>query len=450
MRHSDSASRREAEDAEHRLEGGQPRERLLDAAAELIGRGTYATTTVAQISRRARVSSATFYTLFRDKEQCLLAAHRRAAEALLERIGGQGAVDQERGGARGGALAAIVELARSEPDVLSLLFDEVTLATRSGLQARDALISEIETSIERERAAALQGSAPELPARVVLGAALRLLVRRARDPQASLGELRDGLDGWLRYYERSGEPLWQTLTPVPELKAGPATIVTLSAPQRPGRGRSNRSREQSAANQRERILHATAAVCTEQGYAATSVADVVAAAGVAREVFYTHFRDKQDAFMTAYEIGFQGLMSATVAAFFTSAPWPERVWSALRAYTDFMANYPTFAYLGMVESHAVSQELIDLVDERVMAFTLFLEEGQRPPYRTEPLPDVVPEAIAMAIYEVTSHMLRHGQGKEIPGLVPLIAYVVLSPYLGATEATRFVEDRLRADTALHK
>jgi AcrR family transcriptional regulator len=445
MLDSDSTPSREAQQAGHQLDRGQPRERLIDAAAELIGQGTYATTTVAQISRRARVSSATFYTLFRDKEQCLLAAHRRAAEALLKRISEQGAVDQKRGGARVSAFEPIFELATREPDVLSLLFDEVTLATRSGLQARDALISEIEVLIERGRGVARHASASELPARVVLGAALRLLVRRASDPEANLGELRDGLDGWLRYYERSGEAPWQTLTPVPDLKAGPATIVTLSAPQRPGRGRSNRSREQSAANQRERILHATAAVCAEQGYAATSVADVVAAAGVAREVFYTHFRDKQDAFMTAYETGFQGLMSATVAAFFTSAPWPERVWSALRAYTDFMANYPTFAYLGMVESHAVSQELIDLVDERVMAFTLFLEEGQRPPYRTDPLPDVVPEAIAMAIYEVTSHMLRHARGEEIPGLVPLIAYVVLSPYLGATEATRFVETRLRAD-----
>jgi hypothetical protein len=153
--------------------------------------------------------------------------------------------------------------------------------------------------------------------------------------------------------------------------------------------------------------------------------------------------DKQDAFMAAYETGFQGLMSATVTAFFTPAPWPERVWSALRAYTDFMANYPTFAYLGMVESHSVSQELIDLVDARVMAFTVFLEEGQRPPYRSEPLPDVVPEAIAMAIFELTSHMLRHGRNEEMPGLLPLIAYVVLAPYLGAEEAAQFTEERLR-------
>jgi AcrR family transcriptional regulator len=441
MRRSDSAPSHEAEEAGRPLDRDQPRERLIDAAAELIGRGTYATTTVAQISRRARVSSATFYTLFRDKEQCFLAAHRQAAAALLEQIGAHDTAEQDEIGTRSGALEAIVELAAREPDELSLLFDEVTLATRSGLQARDALISEIELLIEREYASSQRGSAPDLPARVVLGAALRLLVRRARDPRTSVDELRDGLDAWLRCYEHSGEARRQTLTPAAGVTAGPATILALSPPQRPGRGRSNRSREQSAANQRERILHATAAVCAEQGYAATSVADIVAAAGVAREVFYTHFRDKQDAFMAAYEIGFQGLMSATVAAFFTSAPWPERVWSALRAYTDFMANYPTFAYLGMVESHTVSQELIELVDERVMAFTVFLEEGLRPPYRTEPLPDVVPEAIAMAIYEVTSHMLRHGRNEEIPGLVSLIAFVVLSPYLGASEAARFVEDQ---------
>ena len=108
----DSTPSREAQQAGQQLDRDEPREHLIDAATELIGHGTYATTTVAQISRRARVSSATFYTLFRDKEQCLLAAHRRAAEVLLKRIGEQGAVDREQDGARVGALAAIVELAR--------------------------------------------------------------------------------------------------------------------------------------------------------------------------------------------------------------------------------------------------------------------------------------------------------------------------------------------------
>ena len=107
-----------------------------------------------------------------------------------------------------------------------------------------------------------------------------------------------------------------------------------------------------------------------------------------------------------------------------------------------MANYPSFAHLGMVQSHTVSPELVELVDERVMAFTVFLEEGQREPYRGAQLPPVVPEAIAMAVYEITSHMLRHGRNDELPGLLPLIAYVVLAPYLGAEEATSFADRKL--------
>jgi AcrR family transcriptional regulator len=62
------------------------RERLLDATAELVGRGTYATTTVAQIASRAGVSSATFYTLFDDKEDCFLAAYTRIERELLSEL----------------------------------------------------------------------------------------------------------------------------------------------------------------------------------------------------------------------------------------------------------------------------------------------------------------------------------------------------------------------------
>jgi hypothetical protein len=39
--------------------------------------------------------------------------------------------------------------------------------------------------------------------------------------------------------------------------------------------------------------------------------------------------------------------------------------------------------------------------------------------------------------------LRHGRNDELPGLMPLIAYVVLAPYLGAAEATSFVDGTVR-------
>ena len=68
------------------------------------------------------------------------------------------------------------------------------------------------------------------------------------------------------------------------------------------RGRHKLAREEVVASQRERILRALAAAMAEKGYADTSVADVLSGAGVSRQTFYELFTDKQDCFMSAYEI----------------------------------------------------------------------------------------------------------------------------------------------------
>jgi AcrR family transcriptional regulator len=73
------------------------RERLLQAATEVVAEQGYVKTTVADILGRAGVSRATFYEQFRDKEDCFDAAYRAAADLVaatmaeeLERVRGAG------------------------------------------------------------------------------------------------------------------------------------------------------------------------------------------------------------------------------------------------------------------------------------------------------------------------------------------------------------------------
>jgi AcrR family transcriptional regulator len=415
------------------------RERLLGATAELVGRNTYAATTVAQIASRAGVSSATFYTLFDDKEECFLAAYARIERELLRELERK-ADTTDPAQLWHATLDAVFDFAVRNPQTIPLLADEATLSKRRPLQARDELLTLIESAID-QRARDVPGL-PDVPAKVLVGATLRLLVIRLRQDGA-LEDLRTGLTGWIESYQSTGAPRWRTLTPVHGLSAGPANYAAgLSPPQRPPRGRTRLSAEQVTQNQRERILHAIAEVTAKKGYAETTVADVVASAGLAREVFYRHFRDKQDAFMTSYETGFQALMALSVGAFFSSSEWPERIWAALRAYVDFMANFQSFAHLGMVESHTIG---VELIDERVMAFTVFLQEEYRG--RSVEVDDAaaIGQAIAMSIYEITAHIIRHGRNHELPGLLPLMAYIVLAPFIGVQPACEFV-DRKVAET----
>jgi hypothetical protein len=52
----------------------------------------------------------------------------------------------------------------------------------------------------------------------------------------------------------------------------------------------------------------------------------------------------------------------------------------------------------------------------------------------------------MSIYEITSHIIRHGRNRELPGLVPLMTSIVLAPFIGAGPACEFV-DRKVAETS---
>src|SRR5712691_7213909 len=56
-----------------------------------------------------------------------------------------------------------------------------------------------------------------------------------------------------------------------------------------------------AANQRERIMAAVGPAVTELGYPEMSVEAIVARAGVSRRTFYEHFKNKEDAFLAAYD-----------------------------------------------------------------------------------------------------------------------------------------------------
>src|SRR6478752_2700016 len=67
------------------------------------------------------------------------------------------------------------------------------------------------------------------------------------------------------------------------------------------RGPHGLSREEVELSQRARLLQATTEAVAAQGYVKTTVADIIARAGVSRATFYQLFRDKEDCFLAAYK-----------------------------------------------------------------------------------------------------------------------------------------------------
>lgn len=72
------------------------RGRMLAAITEAVAEKGYAAATVTDVIRRARVSRATFYEAFGNKEDCFAAAYEAAARVLADEV--SRAVAAERGG----------------------------------------------------------------------------------------------------------------------------------------------------------------------------------------------------------------------------------------------------------------------------------------------------------------------------------------------------------------
>jgi AcrR family transcriptional regulator len=124
------------------------------------------------------------------------------------------------------------------------------------------------------------------------------------------------------------------------------------------RGKHGLTRDQVVRSQRGRIFRAMAQTMAEQGYAGTSIAQVLRAAGVSRETFYEQFSSKEDCFMGAFEAAVQVVLAGMSRAPATGRPGLERFEHGLRAYLDALAAEPVFARVLLIEVYAAGPEAL--------------------------------------------------------------------------------------------
>jgi AcrR family transcriptional regulator len=128
--------------------------------------------------------------------------------------------------------------------------------------------------------------------------------------------------------------------------------MTAMTGERLPRGRHGLSREQVVGSQRRRIFRAMAETMARKGYATTSVAEVLRAAGVSRETFYEQFSSKEDCFMAAFESAVEAVLGAVRDARGSTGSPLERFESGLRAYLDALADDPALARVLLIDVYA--------------------------------------------------------------------------------------------------
>ena len=102
--------------------------------------------------------------------------------------------------------------------------------------------------------------------------------------------------------------------------------------------------------QRRRLIRAAISVFSERGYAAATIADIVAGARVSRVVFYDLFDSKEACFLAAETLGreaiFHSMASAMLGADQTLDQWLR---ATVRNYLNICAEEPEFTRAWTIE-----------------------------------------------------------------------------------------------------
>ncbi|HEY3960091.1 MAG TPA: TetR/AcrR family transcriptional regulator [Solirubrobacteraceae bacterium] len=432
------------------------RERLRDALIELIASHGYQAVRILDLTKLARVSRPTFYSLYADKEELFLAAYddiaARTAQTVLEAYD----IDGSQGERMCAAMRAFGELAATKPDSVSLLVLGAFGAGAKALERRNRTLQALEQSIRtsRDRASASATRARgrrapkanddnDLTVKIVLGGIREVTAARLREGRAGeLPGLADQLTAWAASYPVKLPAGLDSSSPASRRrgKGEPPELASERALRAEGRlpsGRHDLPRQFIVKSQRERIVDATAAIVAEKGLAGLTIPEIARRASVSHQTFYEMYPTKHDAFLGAQKVGLHQALLVTVEAYEAHKDnWPHAVAAGLRALIDYLSGEPAHAHLTLVDTFGASPEAIEIRDAALHGFATYLNPGYELAPAGVHVPKITAEAIAGGIWQVLHHYIEDDRISELPDATPQIVYMALTPFLGPKEAAK--------------
>jgi AcrR family transcriptional regulator len=159
------------------------RERLIAAMAEVCGEGGYTAATVAEVARRAGVSTASFYRQFKDRRECMLASFEELFGRLLGEIeracAGEGEAEAKVRAGVGTAAALLT----ADPPTARLLSVEVTAAGAEGVRLQHEAIERLAALLREARGLAAAASSPA-PEWAAVAAMVAFVARRVAEGES--------------------------------------------------------------------------------------------------------------------------------------------------------------------------------------------------------------------------------------------------------------------------
>jgi AcrR family transcriptional regulator len=163
----------------------------------------------------------------------------------------------------------------------------------------------------------------------------------------------------------------------------------------------------------------------------TSVASVLARAGVSEEEFARRYDSLEDFAVEAYEQFIIALERRIGIAFNSQAEWRDSLRAAAYEMADFMEEDPKLVRIGMIEVLRMKSEIARVRREELFGFFgELIDRG-----RDEPGAQVGDGQVAAmfaigSIMQLLTHRLQEGAPIEPHATVPEMMYAVVRTYLG--------------------
>jgi AcrR family transcriptional regulator len=426
------------------------RERLVEAMVQAVNERGVMATTISDLVARAGISRRTFYEHFENKEACLLATYDTVVEQEALRL-----LSLPNSGRWLGRLETIIralfDAIAERPDAARLICVEMGASGAAGVQrwAEGAGRFERFVSAGFEQAPG-DGTIPDPVARAFVGAVRKIVYSRVREERskkslkAEFSRLVPGLMEWIAgYYPSPAGVLRRPRSKPPRRLEGGRAPGSLSPPAPWGgrglpRGEHNLPRGFVVFNQRERIFDAIARLTAKGGYQALSLEDIAAAAAVSLQTFYTHFENKEEAFLATYEVGHSRAKAAVNRAIAHQTNWVGGVRAGTLALLEFLASEPAFAHLSCVDMLIAYPHVAGRVEEANAAYAqlLDLDLGEGAPSR--PSAPIAIEAIVGGVFELLHDYILTGRTRRLPELADHISYIALTPFVGSRAAAEAI------------
>lgn len=176
-------------------------------------------------------------------------------------------------------------------------------------------------------------------------------------------------------------------------------------------------------------------VVVADGYSASTVGSVIAAAGVSRRTFYNYYRDKQDAYFDVYRQVTDFICDAMMAAGKAQkGGWAAQVRAKIEALLGCFAANPDLALFALGAPPAAGGEIAGTYREFLTRLLSVLNEGR--PKRAKQPPAASEYGTVGGLAALIVGAAEKSGAEGVTALLPELTELVLTPYLGREAATK--------------